>query len=77
MNSNSHSFIQVQVQVRVQQKNFFEFKFKFGKMIEFFRVQVRVRSPEPGSPKIENKVVKGDITDCEETFFMETQMGNG
>ena len=33
------------VQVRVQKKYFFEFKFEFGKMIEFFRVQVRVRSP--------------------------------
>ena len=33
----------MRVQVRVQKKYFFEFK--FGKMIEFFRVQVRVRSP--------------------------------
>ena len=31
----------MRVQVRVQKKYFFEFKFKFGKMIEFFRVQVR------------------------------------
>ena len=41
---NSNSFMRVQV--RVQKKYFFEFKFKFGKMIEFFRVQVRVRSPD-------------------------------
>ena len=45
MNSNSNSFIRVQVRVRVQKKYFFEFKFEFGKMIEFFRLQVRVRSP--------------------------------
>ena len=40
---NANSFMQV----RVQKKYFFEFKFKFefGKMIEFIRVQVRVRSP--------------------------------
>ena len=36
----------MRVQVRVQKKYFFEFKFEFGKMIEFFRVQVRVRSPD-------------------------------
>ena len=43
---NSNSFMRVQVRVQVQKKYFFEFKFmlKFGKMIEFFRVQVRVRS---------------------------------
>ena len=35
----------MRVQVRVQKKYFFEFKFEFGKMIEFLRVQVRVRSP--------------------------------
>ena len=35
MNSNSNS----------SEKYFFEFKFEFSKMIEFFRVQVRVRSP--------------------------------
>ena len=46
---NSKRFIRVQV--RVQKKYFFEFKFEFGKMIEFskiiefFLVQVRVRSP--------------------------------
>ena len=37
---NSNSFI------RVQKKYFFAFKFEFGKMIELFRVQVRVRSPD-------------------------------
>ena len=31
----------MRVQVRVQKKYFFYFKFKLGKMIEFFRVQVR------------------------------------
>ena len=36
---NSNSFIRV----RVLKKYFF--KFEFGKMIEFFRVQVRVRNP--------------------------------
>ena len=36
---NSNSFMQAHV--RVQKKHFFEFKFEFGKMIEFFRVQVR------------------------------------
>ena len=41
MNSNLNGFIRVQV--RVQKKYFFEFK--FGKMIQFSRVQVRVRSP--------------------------------
>ena len=37
----------MRAQVRVQKKYIFEFKikFEFGKMIEFFRVQVRVRSP--------------------------------
>ena len=40
---NSISFMRIQV--RVQKICFFEFKFEFGKMIEFFRVQVRVRSP--------------------------------
>ena len=39
MNSNSNSFIPI----RFQKK--YVFKFEFGKMIEFFRVQVRVRSP--------------------------------
>ena len=45
---NSNRFIRVQVRVGVQKKYFFEFKFKFefGKMIEFFRVQVQVRSPD-------------------------------
>ena len=40
MNSNGCMW----VQVRVHKKYFFEFKFEFGKMIEFFRVQVRVCS---------------------------------
>ena len=34
----------MRVQVRVRKKYFFEFE--FGKMIEFFRVHVRVRSPD-------------------------------
>ena len=41
---NSNNFMRIQV--RIQKKYFFEFKFEFGKMIEFFRVQVRVRSPD-------------------------------
>ena len=40
---NSNSFMRVQV--RVQKKYFFGYKFESGKTIEFFRVQVRVRSP--------------------------------
>ena len=46
---NSNSFMRV----RVQKKHFFEFKFEFGKMIEFFRVQVRVRSPDLNITSIE------------------------
>ena len=42
---NSNNFIRVQVRVRVQKNCFFEFKFEFGKITDFFRVQVQVRSP--------------------------------
>ena len=39
---NSNSFMRV----RDQKEYFFEFKFEFGEIIEFFGVQVRVRSPD-------------------------------
>ena len=47
MNSNSNIFIRVQVRVRVQKNYVFEFKFEFGKITEFFRVQVQIRVRSP------------------------------